>query len=540
MFSLKILLYSINFAPELTGIGKYTGEMAAWLAARGHHVRVVTAPPYYPDWAVGAGYSGTAWRRERWQGVDVWRCPLWVPTRPGGAKRLLHLASFALSSLPVMLRQVLWRPDAVWVVEPPLFCAPTAWGVARLAGARVWLHIQDYEVDAAFDLGLLRGRWLKRAVLAAEQWLVRRFDVVSTISQRMLARAQSKGVDARRLVAFPNWVDVTSFASGTAQAYRAELGFAPGAVVALYSGNMGRKQGLEVLAQVAQLCAGLRHGADPVWFVFCGNGVGRADLVAQCEGVPHVRFLDLQPAARLPDLLALADIHLLPQRADAADLVMPSKLTGMLASARPVVATAHPGTELANVVQGCGLVVPPEDPHAMANAVLALAADAAWRERLGLAGRTHAAQQMDRETVLRRFEAFLMDDGKRVIQRGWITPRLAWGLLVLLILALLAGTLMPGALRDTIESRLNAPPFFSSASHFVLFLGIALTARLKPLAFSVTRIALAVLALGLLSEAMQFFAVDRHPRLIDVAIDLAGALAGVGIAEKISLWSGRR
>lgn len=514
--------------------------MAVWLAARGHQVRVVTAPPYYPDWAVGAGYSDTAWRRERLEGVEVWRCPLWIPARPGGAKRLLHLASFALSSLPVMLRQVLWRPDAVWVVEPPLFCAPTAWVVAQLSGARVWLHIQDYEVDAAFELGLLKGRWLKNTVLAAEKWLMRCFDVVSTISQRMLVRAQSKGVDAARLVPFPNWVDVTSFACTTGQAYRAELGFPPGAVVALYSGNMGRKQGLEVLAQVAQLCANSPHGTHPVWFVFCGNGVGRADLVALCKDIAHVRFMDLQPAARLPDLLAMADIHLLPQRADAADLVMPSKLTGMLASARPVVATATPGTELANVVQGCGLVVPPEDPQSMAGAVLALAADAAWRERLGLSGRAHAVQQMDRETVLRRFESVLMDDEKRIIRRVRITPPLAWSLLALLVIALLVGTLMPGALRNAIESRMNASPFFSSASHFFLFLGIALIARMRPLAFGVTHIALAALALGLLSEALQFFAIDRHPRLIDVAIDLMGALAGVGLARKFSPKPERR
>ena len=85
---MKLLVYGINFAPELTGIGKYTGEMAQWLAAAGHEVRVITAPPYYPAWKVGAGYSGRWWRREAWQGVDVWRCPLWVPQRPGGAKRL--------------------------------------------------------------------------------------------------------------------------------------------------------------------------------------------------------------------------------------------------------------------------------------------------------------------------------------------------------------------------------------------------------------------------------------------------------------------
>jgi colanic acid biosynthesis glycosyl transferase WcaI len=143
-------------------------------------------------------------------------------------------------------------------------------------------------------------------------------------------------------------------------------------------------------------------------FVFCGNGAGRSDLVARCEGLPNVQFLDLQTADRLPDLLATADIHLLPQRADAADLVMPSKLTGMLASARAVIATAHAGTELATVIQGCGLVVPPGDAVAFAQAVLGLAADPALREQLGAAGFLYAQAHLDREAVLQQFEAQLL------------------------------------------------------------------------------------------------------------------------------------
>jgi colanic acid biosynthesis glycosyl transferase WcaI len=199
--------------------------------------------------------------------------------------------------------------------------------------------------------------------------------------------------------------------------YRAELGIAPDAVVALYSGNMGGKQGLELLAEVAKVIAARAPlpqntpvGGPPsgrLVFVFCGNGAGRADLVQRCQGLGNVQFLDLQPAARLPDLLAMADIHLLPQRADAADLVMPSKLTGMLASARPVVATAHPGTELAHVVQACGVVVPPEDPQAFADALLLLAADPDLRQRLGAAGFLYAQAHLDKEAVLARFEADL-------------------------------------------------------------------------------------------------------------------------------------
>lgn len=397
---MKILLYGINFAPELTGIGKYTGEMAAWLAARGHDVRVVTAPPYYPAWAVSAGYSGSAYRIEQWQGVKVYRCPLWVPRQPGGAKRLLHLATFALSSLPVMLAQVLWRPQLVWVVEPALFCAPAAWGVARLSDAKAWLHVQDFEVDAAFDLGILKGQRIRNLVAGAERWLMRRFDVVSTISQRMRQRLLAKGLDAGKAKMAVNWVDMAQFALPSPEgvtAYRRELTIPDEAIVALYSGNMGHKQGLEVLAEVAAR-------SPAVTFVFCGHGVGRADLLARCDGLANVRFIDLQPAARLPDLLATADIHLLPQRADAADLVMPSKLTGMLASARPVVVTAHLGTELATVVKNCGLVVPPEDAAGMSTAVNTLALDLELRRRLGSTGYEYARRELDRDAVLQQLE----------------------------------------------------------------------------------------------------------------------------------------
>lgn len=448
---MKILLYGINFFPELTGIGKYTGEMADWLSGQGHEVRVVTAPPYYPGWQVGASYSASRYVRERISPgsvpIDVWRCPLWVPARVSGLNRLVHLASFALSSLPVMLLQVFWKPDVVWVAAPALMCAPGAWLTARLSGAKAVVHIQDYEVDAAFQLGVLKNRLVRRLALLCERVLLRSFDVVSTISGRMVELAREKGVEARKLVFFPNWVDLSSFAvsrgdagqvqdsgcnkevsvcdemdsngfadaslptqevpdrasgktPGSVASYRAELGIPDSAVVALYSGNMGMKQGLEVLPEAARLLAVSHPG---LYFVFCGQGPGKAPLEVSCAGLINVRLLPLQPIERLGALLSMADIHLLPQRADAADLVMPSKLTGMLASARPVVATAQAGTELAGVVSTCGLVVEPDNAQALAQAVLRLAEDRALRVKLGSAGRVYAEQYLDREVVLRRY-----------------------------------------------------------------------------------------------------------------------------------------
>lgn len=397
----KILLYGINFAPELTGIGKYTGEMATWLAASGHEVRVVTAPPYYPEWAIQSGYSALRYGRESLSGVTVFRTPLWVPNKPTGLRRIVHLASFAVASFPAVLMQWRWRPDVVWLVEPPLVCAPAALFLARLCRATTWLHIQDYEVDAAFELGLLKGQRIRKAVSALERWMMRRFDRVSTISERMLERALSKKIDATRLLMVPNWADISTIKPlQTASPYRVELGIDPHVIVALYSGNMGAKQGLEVLAHAAELLRGNRS----IQFVFCGTGSGRADLEVRCCNLPNVHFLDLQPVERLGDLLGLADIHLLPQRADAADLVMPSKLTGMLSSGRPVVATAHAHTELGRVVVRCGLLVSPENALALAQAIQKLAENPVLRADLGARARAHAEQHIGRDAVLCKFE----------------------------------------------------------------------------------------------------------------------------------------
>ncbi|HEY9316765.1 MAG TPA: glycosyltransferase WbuB [Achromobacter sp.] len=394
---MKILIYGINYAPELTGIGKYSAELAEWLAAQGHDVDVVTAPPYYPQWQVHDGYRAGRYRKEERAGVTVRRAPLWVPARPGGLKRLIHLASFAVSSLPSLLRAAARRPDLILVVEPALFCAPAAWLTARLCGARAWLHIQDYEVDAAFELGLLKGARLRALVKRAESWLMRRFDRVSTISHRMLDLAMAKGVAPERAVLLPNWIDVNAISPrADGGDYRAELGIPANAIVALYSGNMGGKQGLQTLADVA------RQLADDtrLWFVFCGQGPERAPLQACCEGLSRVVFLDLQPAARLGALLNTADIHLLPQRAGAADLVMPSKLTGMLASGRPVVCGAAAGTELATVVAHCGLLTAPEDADAMAQAIRTLSNDAQTRQALGASARHYALTHLHVDAVL--------------------------------------------------------------------------------------------------------------------------------------------
>ena len=398
---MRILIYGINYHPELTGIGKYNGEMAVWLAARGHQVRVLTAPPYYPRWRVSSGYRAWAYRRERIDGVVVQRCPLWVPRRPSGAKRVLHLLSFALGSLPAALLWVRWRPQLILVTEPPLFCVPAAWLLARMAGGRLQLHVQDFELDAARELGLLRQGWALRAVAGFERFLMRRCERVSTISGAMRRRLIGKGVARERIVDFPNWIGAEAFArSADRPALRREWRVGQQDFVVLYAGNMGRKQGLEMLLRVARRCervAGLR-------FWLCGDGAERPALERAAAGLDQVEFLPLQSESRFRDLLQLVDVHVIPQLPGAADLVMPSKLLGIFASGRPVVVAADVDTELQRVVDGRGLVTQPGDAAAMAAALEGLRGDPARGDELARRAREHARNEWLRDRVLERME----------------------------------------------------------------------------------------------------------------------------------------
>lgn len=406
---MRFLLYGINYAPEPTGVGKYTGEMAEWLVARGHEVHVVTAHPYYPAWQVEAGFCAWRYRSEFLRGVKVWRCPLWVPHQPSGLKRILHLASFAISSLPLILWQGLfWHPDVVFVVEPPFFCVVGGLLTTRLSGAKSWLHIQDFEIDAGFNLGLLPSSGFMRSlVLRSERWLMDRFDCVSTISDRMIERLKVKGTYPAKCVYFPNWVDTeVIYPLQGSNPLREELEIFPDTVVALYSGTMGEKQGLEVLIAAANYLA-----ADhlKILFVLCGEGPAKDRLLKLAKGLPNVRFLDLQPVERLNVLLNLSNIHLLPQLSNAADLVMPSKLNGMFASGRPAIATADRGTQVAQVMQRCGIVVPPGDVTALANAIVYLATHPERCTQLGQAARKFAVANWHQETVLGELEQKLVE-----------------------------------------------------------------------------------------------------------------------------------
>jgi colanic acid biosynthesis glycosyl transferase WcaI len=396
---MRILFLGINYWPEQVGIGLYSGDMCSAWAELGHQVRAVVAAPYYPAWKVFDGYARKGWSRRTEHGVEVTRCPIYVPAEPSGLKRVVHHLSFLASSLGPMLQAArAHKPDLVFTCAPSLIASPAAWLAARASGAKCWLHIQDFEIEAALATGLVKpglvgrlGRRYERAVLGL-------FDQVSTISPQMCRKLEQKGVPAARVFELRNWADIERVTPLNRRSpYRDEWGIET-PHVALYSGNIANKQGIEIVLEAARML----RGRKDLTFVVCGEGPNRANLEVAAAGLANIQFHDLQPRERLSDLLGLATVHLMPQLAGAADLVLPSKLTNMLASGRPVVATAEAGTGLAHEVDGCGLISPPSDTAAFAAAIERLLDDPAFALRLGTAARTRAETRWARQPILDR------------------------------------------------------------------------------------------------------------------------------------------
>lgn len=365
----RILIYAMNYAPEPVGVGRYTAEIAAHLAETDHEVVVITTPPHYPEWRLHPSYAPYRWFKEQSGRVTIWRCPLHLPKGRSGAWRLIPPLSFAINSAPVVIWRVLTgRPDVILCIEPTLLGAPALLLAALLSGATRILHVQDLEVDAAFAVGRLpRFAPLKAVAFAFERFCLRHFDRVVTISTRMAERLVAKGVEPNRIVVVRNWVDLDRIRPlRHASGYRQELGFGDQDRVVLYSGALGAKQGLETALDVI---ARLASRTD-IKFVVAGEGPAKAEIEARASALPNLTVLPLQPESRFNEFLGLADVHLLPQSAAATDLALPSKLGGMLASGRPIVATASIGSEIANFLGEAAICVRPDDPTALARALV--------------------------------------------------------------------------------------------------------------------------------------------------------------------------
>ena len=365
----RILIYAMNFSPEVTGCGRYTGELAIALADNGAQVSVVTTPPHYPGWQVRYGYSARRYSSERRQDILIERCPIYLAKTMKGIARAVAPITWALSSAPIIIYRVArFRPTHLYCVEPTLFAAPIAILAARLVGAKTILHVQDLEIEAAFAVGHVKNAFIKRVATLFDSVVLKGFDQVVTISHKMREKLIAKGVKPAAAHVIRNWVNVSKiYPLLRPSIFRDELEIGETDFVVLYAGNIGAKQALHLLIDAATKLVGSKR----IVFVIAGEGPDKKKLVDR--NLPNVIFLPLQPETRLNELLNLADVHVIPQDKGVADLVLPSKLGGIVASGKPMIAMADQGTEIFDFLKNHAVLIPPGDADGLAASIDAVA-----------------------------------------------------------------------------------------------------------------------------------------------------------------------
>jgi len=383
---LKITLWGINYAPELIGIAPFNRALCEYLLKQGHDVEMVTSFPYYPEWRKRPADRGAIYRTDVLNGVRIYRCWLYVPTKVGSVKRILHEASFVIASFLRVL--TLRRPDIFVVVSPPLLLGITAWVMSLLKRVPFVFHVQDLQPDAAIGLGMLREGWLTRMLYRMESFVYAKAARVSGISHGMLEMFRKKGIPESKLIYFPNGVKLPPNLPKRG-AFRGKNNIPENAFLAIYSGNLGVKQGLDVLVNAAVLLekplAGDTGGnrADvsakdsSIRIVIAGEGARRADLAASIARLKleNVLLLPLLPEHDYREMLADADCNVITQQAGSGSFFFPSKLLAALAAGKPVVSVADETSELAKAVASgrFGVNIAPNDPAALAATIRSLA-----------------------------------------------------------------------------------------------------------------------------------------------------------------------
>jgi colanic acid biosynthesis glycosyl transferase WcaI len=409
----RFLLIGYNFHPEPTGIGKYNGEMIWWLMERGYDCTVVTSYPYYPFWKVQVPYHHKRFRYsvedtgDTHSGgrVRTYRCPTYIPSKPTGLRRMLLDFSFSCSACIPLVKLLFGKKfDFVLTVAPSFQVGFLGMIFKRFHKAKLLYHIQDLQIEAARDLKMIKSEKAINFLFRAERWIFNACDVISSISEGMVARIMAKA--NKRVLLFPNWTDTRIFYPIENKAnLRKQYGYSVSDKIVLYSGAIGEKQGLTAILEVAEQVKNHNH----IKFIICGSGPYKQQLQSETNrlGLKNVNFLPIQPFEKFNRFLNLADAHLVLQKAGANDLVMPSKLTTIFAVGGVAIITADPGSGLHSLVRehGIGILVEAENSTALKDRILAVITEDF--SHIGIKARKYAERFLSVDKIMTAYETFI-------------------------------------------------------------------------------------------------------------------------------------
>jgi colanic acid biosynthesis glycosyl transferase WcaI len=406
---MRVLILANYYYPEEIGAGIWIRQLAVGLKQSGHDVTVLTSFPAYPQGTVFAGYCGKVFRRERIDGIPVVRTCTFGTSSGSKWSRVLNFGAFCLSSALqgcwlALIRAI--RADVVYAILPPLPLGVSGWMIAASTGAKLVTNVQDIYPDFAVNTGFIKSRRAIRFFEAMERRIYRRSSAVVVISEGFRDNLLAKGVPREKISVIPNWADAQSIAPSARETeFRRTLNSGNRFVV-LYAGSLSMNSCLDPVVEAAALLP-----AERFQFVFVGDGVRRTQLEARVRelSLTNVRFLPFQPLERYGEVLASADVTLVTLSHAATHASVPSKVFKQMAAGRAIIAITNRGNELDRLItmSGAGLIVPPDDPAALASAITQLATDEPACAEMGIRGRRYVEAECSREKCVGQIEAVL-------------------------------------------------------------------------------------------------------------------------------------
>ncbi len=403
---MKIVYIVPHFAPDVAPTGALATRLVDEWAARGHTIEVITSFPWYRGHRIEAGYGGRLWRLEDTPWGSIVRLhPFATSDKTNLFRRGLSFAGF--SSIAAARGMKGGRADVVVAMSPPLTLGVTGWTVAKARRAPYVFNVQDIFPDVAVELGAVDNRAVIRAARVLERWCYARADAVTVLSNDLATNVASKMGRGDKVHVIPNFVDTTTIQPGEREnTYRREFGLS-GKTVVMYAGNVGMSQSLDIVIDAA----GALAYEEDVAFVINGQGAKRAELEQRAAGLSNVVFVDMQPSERLPEVLAAADVHLVPLRSGLAASSFPSKIYSILAAGRPLIASVDRATEIAHVVErsGAGITVPPDDAEAVTKAIRRMLDAPTDTAEMGERGRAFVERNVSPTAVAEAYEHVFRD-----------------------------------------------------------------------------------------------------------------------------------
>lgn len=396
---LKIItVIGVNYYPEDTAIGLYSTQMTEYLALKGYKINVITGFPYYPQWKISEDYKKKPiFYKELKNNITIYRYKQYVPKKPTFLKRILHLIDFTLGSLINCFK--IKKTDLVIAIVPFTSAVFLGWILKKRLKAKLWTHIQDFEFDAALQSGVSKkdNNLLFRGLFKLERALLNTSDVNSTISQLMLNKLKIKSNS--KPYYFPNWINIKTVIVKTKKLHPF---FTSNKFKILYSGSIGDKQDWNFFLEFA---SSLKQYKE-VEICVVGQGAKRDWLLSKTQDIDFVNIFEPVPFKDLHLLLNSADLHILFQKDNILDTVMPSKVLGMMASKRPSLITGHLESEVSKIItKSQGGVYLANEISVVLKAFDEIFSNTTARYNMGINAQKFVAKNYDKDTILSNFES---------------------------------------------------------------------------------------------------------------------------------------